>query len=52
MNDEKKRIEEARKKSRPQAPDSSGSGQDPTALLQSIIQMAGTGGGVKKQEAK
>ena len=45
MNEEKELIEEARKKA--QVPDSSGSGQDPSALLQSIIQMAGTSSGAK-----
>ena len=48
MNEEKKLIEEARKKAKPQVPDSSGSGQDNSALLQSIIQMAGTSGGAKR----
>ena len=44
MNDVKKLFEEARKKSRSQAPEGSGGSQDPTALHQSIIQMTGSSG--------
>ena len=44
MNDMKKLIEEARKKFRSEAPEGSGGSQDPTALHQSIIQMAGSSG--------
>ena len=45
--DEKKQIEEARKKSRTQVPENAGV-QDPAALLQSILQMAGSSGGNKR----
>ena len=48
MNEEKKLIEEAHKKAKTQVPDSSGSGQDNLALLQSIIQKAGTSNSTKR----
>ena len=46
-NNEKKLVEEAFKKIRPQT-SKTGGGHDPSAILQSIIQMAGSSGGIKR----
>ena len=47
-NEEKKQIKEARRKSQSQVSKTAGVSQDPSALLQSIIQMAGPNGGIKR----